>query len=102
MTVYFNPPVPTGWVCPRCGTANAPTSAQCPCSGTVSVMYTTGTANTLPAAGEVHYMEFLPNGSGVWTLPCAVSSQFRTVDKARVTCPRCKVHLRIQEKKEEG
>lgn len=32
MTIPFGGFVPTGWVCPKCGSGNNPSAMQCPCS----------------------------------------------------------------------
>lgn len=38
-TVVDYTPKPTGWICPRCGAANAPFANQCPCSPAVPPCY---------------------------------------------------------------
>ena len=32
MTIPFGGFVPTGWVCPKCGSGNNPSAMQCPCN----------------------------------------------------------------------
>lgn len=52
------PPAPnypgrTGWVCPKCGAANAPHISQCPCNATpYRITWSSDTTNTISVKGS--------------------------------------------------
>lgn len=65
---YYTPPMPTGWICPRCGMVNAPTSCTCAgCCKQTQYSYTCTTGywsgNTKP--NPFYYTGDCSQGNGV-------------------------------------